>query len=86
MSLIPYLSVFLFKLDDLGPPWHFSDVIFCEHLKIFMKSKECDRGSSLIALSVHFNVYKRLQNFILSVLRNYDSRASFLDFSHDVLS
>ena len=32
--------VFFFKLEDLGPPWHSSDVIFCEHLRIFMKSKE----------------------------------------------
>ena len=47
---------------------------------------EYDFGSSLIAFSVEFHGYKRLQNFILSVLLNYDSRASFLDFSHDVIS
>ena len=64
-SLIPYLSLFLLKIDDLCCAWHFSDVICYEHLRIFMKSKEWYRGSSLIALSVHFNVYTHFQNDIL---------------------
>ena len=46
---------------------------------------EYDRGSNLIASNVEFHGYKRLQKFILSVLRNYYFIISFLDFSHDVL-
>ena len=38
---------------------------FCENPSIFMKSIECDRWSSFIAFSVHFNAYKYLQNLIL---------------------
>ena len=47
---------------------------------------EYDRGSSLIAFSVEFHGYTRLHNFILSVLRNDDSRLFFLDLSHYVVS
>ncbi len=51
-----------------------------------MKSKELDRGSSLIAFNVEFHGYERLQNLILIIFRNHDFINSFLDFSYDVLS
>ena len=51
-----------------------------------MKSMEYDRGNNIIAFNVESHGYKRLQNSVLSVLRNVDSRISFLDLSHDVRS
>ena len=38
--------------------------LFCENLIICMKSFECDRGSGLIAFSVHLNANKHFQNLI----------------------
>ena len=48
------------------------DVILCWYIKIFIQCRECDRGSSLIALDVHCNVYKHVQN--------YNPRCVFLYF------
>ena len=52
---------------SLAPFWR----LFCVNLEIFMKSTELDRGSSLIVLSVHFNVYKHVQNSILRCVFSY---------------
>ena len=41
--------------------------LFCEDLKIFMESIECDRASGLIASSVNLNAYKHLQNSIICI-------------------
>ena len=45
-----------------------------------MKSMEYDCVSSLIAFSVEFHGYKRLQNLILIIFKNHDFRISFPDF------
>ena len=54
-------SIFVFEMFVLNST--ISDA--CRNVEIVMKSTERDRESILIALSVNFYAYKRLQHFIL---------------------